>query len=159
MNWKEFLIKETGIFTAEDEMRTCEDVQERKWIVFNRFITHEKAFEICEDGNFRLKNMDCYGPEVCKEVVDFLNQGKVEWFKENKYNIILARDYDPKRFYTAYMHWGNTYSTNDEVKPDDLSEEDYVFTQEQIDDLKSHLPENMAKIVDLAKVEVKDNDD
>lgn len=39
----------------------------------------------------------------------------------------------------------------------ELKQDDYQFTQEEIDDLKSQLPtEAMRKIVDLAKVEVKE---
>lgn len=40
----------------------------------------------------------------------------------------------------------------------ELVSDQYQFTESEIEDLKATLPENMAKIVDLGKVEVNDED-
>lgn len=53
------------------------------------------------------------------------------------------------------MHDG-TYIA-DLIEEDDLKTDRYRFTESEIKDLKATLPENMAKIVDLGKVEVKDD--
>lgn len=44
----------------------------------------------------------------------------------------------------------------DSAKENDLTLDEYIFTESEIEQLKSRLPYNMAKIVDLGKVEVKD---
>lgn len=36
----------------------------------------------------------------------------------------------------------------------DFINDEFIFTESEVEDLKSELPENMAKIVDLGKVEV-----
>lgn len=45
----------------------------------------------------------------------------------------------------------------DSAKEGNLTSDKYIFTESEIEQLKSRLPDNMAKIVDLGKVEVKDD--
>lgn len=95
-------------------------------------------------------------------IVKYLaNHTPDDWFAEKKYNIIIGQDNDDydetEKFFTAYYKQHNAFYTNDSTREDKLSYERYIFTESEIDELKSTLPENMQKIVDLGKVELKDD--
>lgn len=92
-------------------------------------------------------------------IIDFLaNSNPDDWFPEKKYNIVIGRDSDEPR-YAAYKKRGikqpmvSVMAFRDEIR----SQEEFIFTESEIDELKSTLPENMAKIVELGKVEVRDD--
>ena len=113
--------------------------------------------------------------EVQKDIMDFVyGTDKAHWFdeQEKKYNIIIGKDSGHtvclnvyrKKFYfeTPYAcdveatDEINVFLTDDRAQKEDLKKEEYIFTESEIEDLKSTLPENMAKIVDLGKVKVND---
>lgn len=96
--------------------------------------------------------------EVQKEIMDFVyNTDKEHWFDEpeKKYNIIIGEDVGQiwKSAYKKSLFGGKV---SDNVYEEDLILDDYIFTESEIEDLKATLPDNMAKIVELGKVEVKD---
>lgn len=108
------------------------------------------------------KNKFCIGnlSQVCikkqYEIIKFINQDPKKWFEEHKYYIIVGKDVDDDcdmRFYKK--DYGNGYFIA-EGGIGELHKKECEFTQEDIDDLKSHLPEEFRRIVDLAKVEVTD---
>ena len=96
-------------------------------------------------------------------IVKYLaNHTPDDWFAEKKYNIIIGRDskktmYDNQVVTTYRKNGLNDFFVNDNTHNSQLSDYDYQFTESDIEQLKSTLPTNMAKIVDLGKVEVKDD--
>lgn len=119
-------------------------------------------FYIFKNGMFSLCDLNNVSYYDQKKILKFLKQTPEEWFKGEEYNIVIGSNLDGYTF-TAYAHYerngAKAYYVNNGVTEYDLKSEKYKFTQDEIDDLKSKLPENMAKIVDLGKTEVKDNDD
>ena len=101
--------------------------------------------------------------EVQKYIMDFAyTTTPKDWFTEKKYNIIIGRDskkpmYDNQVVTTYRKNGLNDFFVNDNTHNSHLSDYDYQFTESEIEELKSTLPTNMAKIVDLGKVEVKDD--
>ncbi|CAI2698199.1 hypothetical protein AKUA2103_PHAGE100180 (plasmid) [Apilactobacillus kunkeei] len=96
--------------------------------------------------------------KVQKEIMDFVyTTDKEHWFDEpeKKYNIIIGEDAG-KNWQSAYKKCHFGAKVNDAVREEDLTLDDYQFTESEIEDLKATLPDNMAKIIDIAKVEVKD---
>lgn len=86
-----------------------------------------------------------------------INSNPNHWFDEpeKKYNIIIGKN-EREKIKTAYRRlYDGTYIA-DSVEEDDLKRDRYIFTESEIEDLKATLPDNMAKIIDLGKVEVKD---
>ncbi|MCK8626629.1 hypothetical protein [Apilactobacillus kunkeei] len=97
--------------------------------------------------------------EVQKEIMDFIyTTDSNHWFdeQEKKYNIIIGEDVG-HNWQSAYKKCQFGAKVNDAVREEDLLLDDYQFTESEIKELKSGLPENMVKIVDLGKVEVKDD--
>lgn len=97
--------------------------------------------------------------EIQKEIMDFIyTTDKDHWFdeQEKKYNIIIGEDMSGN-FKTVYYKAGNVVDVTDTAGEYELVSDQYQFTESEIEELKSGLPENMAKIVDLGKVEVKDD--
>ena len=98
---------------------------------------------------------------VQKEIMDFVyNTDKDHWFdeQEKKYNIIIGEDVKTEEYcvLTAYRKALDGIEVWDSAKGDDLTSDRYQFTESEIEDLKSKVSEQSAKIVDLGKVEVKD---
>ena len=92
-------------------------------------------------------------------VVDYLaNSNTYDWFAEKKYNVIVGTDTNAP-IYAAYKKiMANEYIVCSHVYKDELRNTDELqFTEKDIEELKSTLPTNMAKIVELGKVEVKDD--
>lgn len=84
---------------------------------------------------------------------------KLQNLVANQYNIIIGQDYDCGEYatptFTAYKKsFRNHINTCDIVESKDLSKPEYIFTQKEIDCLKQNLPVNMAKIIEMGKVEV-----
>ena len=80
-----------------------------------------------------------------------------DWFAEKKYNIIIGGSV-LTTCATAYCKNGQGKVMLDTfTSPSELKLDDYQFTESEIEELKSTLPTNMAKIVDLGKVEVEDD--
>lgn len=79
-----------------------------------------------------------------------------------KYNLILGQDFKASsafgdKIYCAYAKCKNSYVIRYDRKWQITIEKQYQFTQEQINDLKYSLHNKaMCKIVDLAKVEIKE---
>lgn len=97
--------------------------------------------------------------EVQKMIIDFIyTTDKEHWFdeQEKKYNIIIGKDVG-QIWKSAYKKSRFGAKVSDNVYEEDLILDDYQFTESEIKELKSGLPENMAKIIDLGKVEVKDD--
>lgn len=92
-----------------------------------------------------------------KKIVDFLTcpNWKVG-FPERKYNIIIGMDSNGIKSVYKKLNKGR-YLIDALANRADFNIEPYLFTESEIEDLKSTLPENMQKIVDLGKVEVKDD--
>lgn len=98
--------------------------------------------------------------DIQKTIMDFIyTTDSNHWFDEpeKKYNIIIGEN-KREKLKTAYHKLSNGTYIGDAVEEDDLKTDRYIFTESEIEQLKSTLPENMAKIVDLGKVEVKDED-
>lgn len=99
--------------------------------------------------------------EIQKMIMDFVyTTDKEHWFDEPE-----------KKYYIAVGMYDRTskiiYFKNDNALDFKLRtmidfdekhlQEDDIFTEKEIEELKSTLPTNMAKIVELGKVEVKDD--
>lgn len=94
---------------------------------------------------------------VKQDIMDFIyTTDKEHWFDEpeKKYNIIIGEDMSGN-FKTVYYKVGNGVDVTDAAGEYELVSDQYQFTESEIEDLKATLPENMAKIIDLGKVEVK----
>lgn len=96
-------------------------------------------------------------PHEQKVIIEFLaNSNPEDWFAEKKYNIIIGQD-NCSPHYSAYRKMGKgEYIVRSTADEDELKSFEYLqFTESEIEQLKLTLPTNMAKIVDLGKVEVK----
>lgn len=97
--------------------------------------------------------------EIHHLVFEFLF--KVHAYKEAKdkrYNVIIGKGVNDvgTEINIAYRKWGGgTFTTNNDVCEVDLSTPQYQFSEDDIEDLKETLPDNMVDIVELGKVEVK----
>ena len=137
------------------------------------YYDYDKIFEICcenDCGEYDLVEIDRKDKswlletdighqtlEVQHTIVDFfVNSNPKEWFPEKKYNIIIGEN--PKwKTYTLYRHDGEGgFESGDFLGHNTLDNKYFQFNEDEIEELKSRLPENLAKIVDLGKVEVKD---
>ena len=100
------------------------------------------------------------GIEAQHAIIDYLtNSNPEDWFAEKKYNIIIGEDMRTERYRykTAYRKTPKGIEVWDSAKEGDFTSDRYIFTESEIEQLKVRLPENMAKIIDLGKVEVKDD--
>ena len=101
--------------------------------------------------------------KVQKEIMDFVySTDKEHWFDEpeKKYNIIVGRDLEPfaiQEWKAAYMKTAHGVKVWHASPEKDFINDEFIFTESEIEDLKATLPDNMAKIVELGKVEVKDD--
>lgn len=96
---------------------------------------------------------------VQKEIMDFIySTDSNHWFDEpeKKYNIIIGEDVNGE-YKSAYKKWWNGAEVSDEVNENDLTSDEFKFTESEIEVLKSKVSERSAKIIDLGKVEVKDD--
>lgn len=98
---------------------------------------------------------------VQKDIMDFIyTTNSNHWFNEpeKKYNIIIGEDTN-REYKSAYQKVGsNGVEVCDSVDGDDLALEMFIFTESEIEDLKSKVSTQSAKIIDIAKMEVKDED-
>ena len=92
-------------------------------------------------------------------IVKYLaNHTPEDWFAEKKYNIVIGRDNYTHRCSAYRKVDKGEYLIRSAADEDELKTFEYLqFTESEIEELKSTLPENMAKIVDLGKVEVEDD--
>lgn len=97
--------------------------------------------------------------EVQKVIMNFLaNSNPEDWFAEKKYNIVLNNLEGEKIVINKYdRHSTLAIECSTGIDDDELKLDAYIFTEKEIEQLKLILPTNMAKIVDLGKVEVKDD--
>lgn len=97
--------------------------------------------------------------QVQKDIMDFVyTTDKEHWFDkpEKKYNIIIGEDVGTK-WKSVYRKLADDIGVLDTVKPEALTLAKYIFTETEIEDLKTKVSERSAKIIDLGKVEVKDD--
>ena len=99
---------------------------------------------------------------VQKDIMDFIyTTDSNHWFDEpeKKYNIVIGKDVGTYGDYvrTAYRKKDKGIEVWDSAKEGNMTSDKYIFTESEIEDLKATLPDNMAKIVELGKVEVKDD--
>lgn len=98
--------------------------------------------------------------DVQKNIMDFIySTDSNHWFDEpeKKYNIIIGEDVNGE-YKSAYKKWWNGAEVSDEVNEDDLTSDEFKFTESEIEVLKSKVSTHSAKIIDLAKVEVTNED-
>ena len=94
--------------------------------------------------------------EVQKVIMNFLVKSNPDdWFAEKKYNIIIGKGSDGIKNIYKKSNEGR-YLIDALADKADFNIEPYLFTENEIEELKSTLSEKLAKIVDLGKVEVKD---
>lgn len=98
------------------------------------------------------------GIEAQHAIIDYLtNSNPSDWFAEKKYNIVLHNLDGEKIVINKYdRHSTLAIECSTGIDDDELKLDAYIFTKQEIEELKSTLPTNMAKIVELGKVEVKD---
>lgn len=104
------------------------------------------------------RNFHMLQPYEQKAIIDFLaNSNPEDWFAEKKYNIVLNNLEGEKIVINKYdRHSTLAIECSTGIDDDELKLDAYIFTEKEIEQLKLTLPTNMAKIVDLGKVEVKD---
>ncbi|GAA6116740.1 hypothetical protein [Apilactobacillus kunkeei] len=94
---------------------------------------------------------------VQKNIMDFIyTTDKEHWFDdlpEKKYNIIIGAF---STYITVYMNTKTNFKIVNVIECEGLQDDKYQFTEEQIEKLKAVSTETWAKIIDLGKVEVKD---
>ena len=92
-------------------------------------------------------------------IVKYLaNHTPDDWFAEKKYNIVLHNLDGEKMVINKYdRHNPFSIECSTGIDDDELKLDAYIFTESEIEQLKLTQPTNMAKIVDLGKVEVKDD--
>ena len=100
--------------------------------------------------------------KVQKDIMDFIyTTDKEHWFDEpeKKYNIVIGEDVGTYGdcVKTAYRKKDKGIEVWDSAKESSFTSDRYIFTESEIEELKATLPANMKKIVELGKVEVKDD--
>lgn len=109
-----------------------------------------------------LQSLGAMNNQIQKDIMDFIyTTDKIHWFDEpeKKYNIVIGEDVNSDNnvhWKTAYKKFGNGVEIDDSIGKEDLTSSEYIFTESEIEDLKSKVSEQSAKIIDLGKVEVKD---
>lgn len=99
------------------------------------------------------------GIEAQHAIIDYLtNSNPEDWFAEKKYYIAVGM-YDKT---SKIVYYKNEDELDFKLRvmmdfDEKHLQDDDIFTESEIEDLKATLPTNMAKIVDLGKVEVKDD--
>lgn len=101
--------------------------------------------------------------EIQKEIMDFVySTDKEHWFDEpeKKYNIIIGENVKTEEYcvLTAYRKTPEgieVWAAMEEY----LTSDAFKFTESEIEELKSKVSERSANIIDLGKVEVKDDED
>lgn len=97
---------------------------------------------------------------VQKIVVDFLSEFRKEGYEylyqKKKYNIVIGEG-ECVGTVAAYCAMDDdVYVVDNRTEPEQLKDGAYQFTEEEIDNFKIKLSNKFAEIVDLGKVEVKD---
>lgn len=89
-------------------------------------------------------------------IVNFLaNSNPDNWFAEKKYNIIIGIG-ESENEVAAYGKLDDgIYAINSSLTKNELKDDLYQFTENEIKKFQSDLPDNLAHIVELGKVEVK----
>ena len=123
-------------------------------------IEDDMSIYICFDnGHWDILSGFCMlHHDVQKEIMDFIyTTDSNHWFdeQEKKYNIIIGEDVG-QIYRSAYKKCGFGAKVSDNVHEENLTLDDYQFTETEIEDLKSKVSERSAKIIDLGKVEIKD---
>lgn len=139
---------EFDLFDKENGFEFCLRVDGAPIIDFN---SRDKSFE------FQSYIEYVYGRSL-NMIVNFLaNSNPEDWFPKKRYNIVIGIDTNTD-FKTAYRKTATkgVYEVNGSTELNDLRKNRYIFTDEEIKNLKVTLPPDLSKIVDLGKVEVKD---
>lgn len=138
------------------------ECDEKNVIKYNDF----NIISFAKDGWHIEAGLGTLNSDIQNIVVNYANRTSVkDWFySEKKYNIVVGLSYGDDEV-TAYHKtekevWYNEFDEvmclSTFVSKNDLKRDEYMFTEQEITTLKLSLPENMQQIVDLGKVEVKD---
>lgn len=103
----------------------------------------------------KLNNYVAYGEY---RIAKGKNENYLLWFDEpeKKYNIIIGEDVGTS-WKAAYQKTSIGIEVHCWNKENSLTSDSFIFTESEIEDLKSKVSEHSAKIIDIAKVEVKDD--
>lgn len=149
MNWREFV--------KENEDWVKASLNENEEILFYKKGKPDTLVFTISPQGYNLFDFSVTTIGEQDNAIDFLHEEPAEWYEkiEAKYNIILGKDLNGNgNVLTIYRKTSNGVET-DFCRKEDLSKIDNRFSQFEIDIIKSELPEKLAKIVDLAKTEVK----
>lgn len=146
------------VIRREDEM---DRVFVSKFLLNERTIVYKDLFEY----NYRLKGwlicsdlMEMNGA-IQKVVVDFLSEfhgeGYEYLYQEKKYNIIIGIGESENEVAVYGKLDDGIYAINSSVTKNELEDDLYQFTENEIEKFQSDLPDNLAHIVELGKVEAK----
>lgn len=93
-----------------------------------------------------------------KLIIEYLANTDVDdWFSAKKYNIVIGEG-ECVGTVAAYCAMDDdVYVVDNRTEPEQLKDGAYQFTEEEIDNFKIKLSNKFAEIVDLGKVEVKDD--
>lgn len=102
-----------------------------------------------------------YWKEIIEALVEYVNTPvKERKPKSQLYNIIIAKDVTHDRtFFTVWQKENELgeYSTNNCAEQQDLlHDNDFKFTVEEIEDLKSKVSEKQKQIIDIGTVKIED---
>lgn len=94
--------------------------------------------------------------DVQKIIMTYLSTSHpYDWYAENKYNVVIGyRKVIASKLYVAWYKESDNFNTG-WAHEKELNYDEYIFTESEIEELKSTLPESMKEIVELGKVEVK----
>lgn len=140
-NWHDFYIKRNGIFVDLKDSKT-----DALYVHFRN------------NGEYKFHSAFLSLPFVyVKDIVEYISStDEHDWFPpEKKYNIIIGESYGYYKDAYRKLDKG-MYAVIATQEDSELMRPYHLFTESEIEELKSTLQENMAKIVDLGKVEVKD---
>lgn len=130
-------------------------------LCFINEIYNNESHQLVEFNGKNWHTMALFGLEnnsVQKEIMDFIyTTDSNHWFDEpeKKYNIIIGIG-ESENEVAAYGKLDDgIYAINSSVTKNELKDELYQFTENEIKKFQSDLPDNLAHIVELGKVEVK----
>lgn len=145
------ILKEDGMYLSPVYNGTFDNVF---------YVVNESCVEVKFDGVDFIFSRDGgqgYGKKIVAALIDYANTPIEERKpKPQLYNIIIAQeDCDGEQCYTTWRKSEvRGFMTNDSTGQEELDSEEYQFTQDEIDSLKSGLPENQREIVDLGVTKV-----
>lgn len=156
------LVKRLNIFFGYGDFYIDKDDEMETYTIFMKDLgTVGGLIELSKEYKswIALPSFGLASADVQKNIMDFIySTDSNHWFDEpvKKYNIIIGEN-ERGKLKTAYHKLSDGTYIGDAVEEDDLKTDRYIFTESEIEDLKSKVSERSAKIIDLGKVEVKDD--